>query len=77
MKLPNKPSVMRLLPLLLVVSLTACASNSPKPVCECPAVPAPPSATTPQPSVGYSISVSQALKEWRAKLTATPLMPER
>ena len=77
MKLPNKLSATRLLPLLLAASLTACASNSPKPACACPQVPAPPSATTPQPSVGYSISVSELLKEWRAKLTATPLMPER
>ncbi len=76
MKPPNKPNATRLLPLLLAASLTACAHNSPKPACECPAAPAPPSVSTPAPLQPYSTSVEALLKTWRELLTATPLMPE-
>lgn len=61
--------------LLLVLSVTGCATNSPPPPSACPVLPAVPSVTTPQPSTTYSDSVRQHLSNWRAKLTATPLTP--
>jgi len=59
--------------LLLVLSVTACAHNSPPPPCSCPALPAPPSVTMQQPSQDYSISAQALIKTWREKLRATPL----
>lgn len=67
---------MRVLLVLLVVSLTACAHNSTKPESASRPAVALPSETTPQPSTPYSAAVQQLLKEWREMLTATPLTPE-
>lgn len=63
------------LPMLLfcVLSVTACAHNSPPPPCSCPALPAPPYVTMQQPSQDYSISAQALLREWREMLKATPL----
>lgn len=65
-------------PLLLVLSLSGCATKSPlPPPVVCPPLPSPPSETTPQPSQPYSESVSQSLKGWQKRLMDTPLIPER
>lgn len=65
----------RLMLIVLALSLTACATNSPPPSVTCPAPPAMPSAATPQPSTTYSDSAREQLRKWRDKLTATPLTP--
>lgn len=66
------------LPMLLfcVLSVTACAHNSPPPPCSCPALPAHPSVTMQQPSQDYSISAQALIKTWRDKLKATPLLSD-
>ena len=63
------------LPMLLfcVLSVTACAHNSPPPPCSCPSLPALPSVSTQQPSQDYSISAQALLRQWREMLKATPL----
>lgn len=62
--------------LLLALSVTACAHNSPPPPCSCPSLPALPSVTMQQPSQDYSISAQELLKTWREKLKATPLLSD-
>ena len=76
-KLPNNVQKLKL-PMLLfcVLSVTACAHNSPPPPCSCPALPAPPSVTMQQPSQDYSISAQALIKTWRDKLRATPLIAD-
>ena len=66
------------LPMLLfcVLSVTACAHNSPPPPCGCPSLPALPSVSTQQPSQDYSISAQALIKTWREKLKATPLLSD-
>lgn len=67
-----------LLLMLLALSLTGCACNSPPsaPVTvEAPKLPARPPMTEPQPSQPYSESVRALLKTWRERLTATPATP--
>ena len=64
------------LPLLLVLMLSGCATKLPPPTV-CPPLPSPPSETTPQPSESYSENVSGKLKDWQKRLTDTPLIPER
>lgn len=76
-KLKNAPAKMNLWLLLPVLMLTACANNSPSPVCKCPVLPVPPSVTTPPPSVNYSVSASARIKAWQKKLQDTPLIQER
>ncbi len=68
------PFVLLLLALLL--SLTACGHNSPRPECSCPVLPAPPLLATPIPSVNYMNSVKDDLSRWRGRLTDTPLTYE-
>ena len=68
-----RPTALLLLALLL--SLTACGHNSPRPECSCPALPAAPSVLTPIPSTSYSTSVKDDLQRWRGRLTDTPLIP--
>lgn len=62
-----------LLPLLLALSVTGCATNSPPPT-QPTVVPSPPAIGTPLPSVDYSISVRRLLEEWRKKLKDTQTM---
>jgi len=66
---------MRRLPLLLALSLTACATTSPPPSQDCPRFPTKPVLTEPLPSKPYSLSVQETLKAWREKLRATPMTP--
>ena len=62
-----------LLPLLLVLSLTGCATPSPV-VIPPPVIPPPsPYLLVPEKSSGsYSDSVQRIFKEWRLKLTDSP-----
>ena len=70
-KLPCAVSAM-----LLVLSLTGCASNPPTPPVALPALPPPPSLSTPLPPVSYSLTAAEATKSWRARLMGTRLMSE-
>lgn len=64
------------LPMLLALSLTACATHSPTPAtAAAPTLPAPPPLTEPAPSQSYSEAVRALLKTWREKLTGTPATP--
>lgn len=62
--------------MLLALSLTACATNPPTPPAASLQLPPVPSLSTPLPSTSYSLSAAEAIKNWRAKLTATRLMSE-
>lgn len=64
-----------LLPLMLALSLTGCATTSPTPEHACPRFPTKPVSTEPLPSKPYSLSVQETLKAWREKLMATPMTP--
>ena len=76
MLLPNaKLSLAGIWPLLLV-SLTGCASNSATPPGASLRLPPPPSLSTPLPSVDYSLTAAEAIKNWRVKLAATRMMSE-
>ena len=71
---PKLPAVM---PMLLVLSLTGCATPSPQPVAVCPANPPPPALSEPMPAVSYSLGAQQRIQTWRQSLTATPTTPAR
>ncbi|MEN6304210.1 MAG: hypothetical protein ABFD96_15870 [Armatimonadia bacterium] len=63
----------QLLPLLLVTSLTGCATSSP--VVVQPPSPPPPSPyllAPEKPSGSYSANVQRIFKEWQQKLTDSP-----
>lgn len=62
--------------MLLVVNLTACATNCPKLPAESLTLPPPPSLSTPLPSVNYSLSAAESERSSRAKLMGTRLMSE-
>ena len=61
---------------LLLVSLPGCASNSATPPGASLQLPPPPSLSTPLPSVDYSLTAAEAIKNWRARQMATRLMSE-
>ena len=61
---------------LLLVSLMGCASNSAAPPAASLQLPPPPSLSTPLPSVDYSLTAAETIKNWRGKLTATRMMSE-
>lgn len=70
------PRQTRRLPLLLALSLSACAQHCPPPTSALPLLPSPPSVTTPQPQTPYSQTWSELVQKSRARLLATPLMSE-
>ena len=74
MLLPNAKLSLAVIWPLLLVSLTGCASNSATPPGASLQLPPPPSLSTPLPSVDYSLTAAEAIKNWRAKLTATQVM---
>ena len=76
MLLPNAKLSLAAIWALLLVSLTGCASNSAPPPGASLQLPPPPSLSTPLPSVDYSLTAAEAIKNWRAKLTATRMMSE-
>ena len=76
MPLPNAKLSLAVIWTLLLVSLTGCASNSATPPGASLQLPPPPSLSTPLPSVGYSLTAAEAIKNWRVKLTATRMMSE-
>ena len=76
MLLPNAKLSLAVTWPLLLVSLTGCASNSATPPGASLQLPPPPSLSTPLPSVDYSLTAAEAIKNWRGKLTATRMMSE-
>ena len=69
----NRP--LALLLLALGLSVTGCATTSQPPSVICPVLPPAPALSEPPPSVPYSTSAQQNIKNWREKLKATPAMP--
>jgi hypothetical protein len=71
--MPMKNARQLLLPLVLTLSLTACASKSkPTPAVQAPQIPAPPQELMePLPSQSYSDSVRELLSTWAKKLTGS------
>lgn len=61
---------------LLVLNLTACASNCPTPPASSLTLPPPPSLSTPLPSVNYSLSAAESERSTQKKLMGTRLMSE-
>jgi len=57
-----------------VLSLTACASNPQMPPADLPALPPPPSLSTPLPSTPYMTTAAQRMGTWQQRLQATQLM---
>ena len=76
MPLPNAKLSLAVIWTLLLVSLMGCASKSAAPPAASLQLPPPPSLSTPLPSVDYSLTAAEAIKNWRAKLTATRMMSE-
>lgn len=73
---PVKPLCSAMLP-ALALCLTACASKPPTPPAALPmALPPPPSLSTPLPSVSYSLTAAEAIRQWRQRQMATRLMRE-
>lgn len=71
----NSAQKLKLLaPLLLAVTLTACATRSPPQAAACPTLPTPPALSTELPLVDYSISAQRSIKSWEKKLTSTQLL---
>lgn len=68
---PCAPLLRAAMPMLLVLSLTACATSSPPPVAVCPANPQPPALSEPMPAQTYSLSAQQLIKGWRKLLTGS------
>lgn len=62
--------------MLLVLSVTGCAHNSPKLPEESLQLPPAPALSTPLPSVSYSITAAETIKSWREKQMGTRLMRE-
>lgn len=56
--------------------LTACAHNCPTRPAESLMLPPPPSLSTPLPSVDYSLTAAETIKEWQQRLRDTRLMSE-
>lgn len=71
--MPSTPTnaALRLLPLLLAASLTACATRSPS-VVPPAAIPIPPAELMEPESESYSERVQQTLRDWAEKLTGSP-----
>lgn len=69
----DRPAARRLMPLLLALSLSACAATSAPPLPVRPAqIPPPPSELmTPEPSGTYSDAVRELLRQWLQRLTAS------
>lgn len=63
--------------LLLLLSVTGCATTTPNCPNVSPELPAPPLTSTPQPQQPYLKSAQENISKWRALLKATPLTPER
>ena len=74
---PCAPLLRAAMPMLLVLSLTGCATPSTPAVAVCPANPPAPALSEPMPPVSYSLSAEQRIKTWRQSLTATPATPAR
>lgn len=60
----------------LALSLTACASKPATQPVASPQLPPAPSLSTPIPSLSYSLTAAEVIKQWRLRLTDTVLMRE-
>lgn len=58
--------------LLLLVTVTGCATSSPQSAPVCPTLPPPPALTMPTASPSYSANASTNIKRWRSMLTDSP-----
>jgi len=56
---------------ICTLSLTACASNPQMPPADLPALPPPPSLSTPLPSVSYLTIAGVRMESWQRKLQGT------
>ena len=56
------------------LSLTACASNPQMPPADLPALPPPPSLSTPLPSTPYTTTAARHMENWQKRLQDTLLM---
>ena len=74
MALKNKRAHCAVIVTLLSLSLMGCASNCPKLPADSLTLPPPPSESTPQPQVTYSLSAAESERTTRAKLMGTRLM---
>lgn len=70
----RKSNGCRLMLMVPVLLLAACASNSPRVEVASPRLPLPPSLTTPMPSQTYSESARLDIQRWQERLTGTQLM---
>ena len=61
---------------LLALSLTACATKPQTLPADSPALPPPPSLSTPLPLISYSLSAAEVIKAWRRRQMGTRLMSE-
>ena len=74
---PSRSKQLRkLLLIALAVSVTACASNCPKPSSDLLTLPPPPSSSTPEPSEKYSDSAASDTRSWQSELMDTQLMQQ-
>ena len=60
--------------IMLALSLTGCAHNSPSP-CPEQKLPPVPALTEPIPPESYSLRAQQSFKAWQERLIATPVTP--
>ncbi len=67
-KLKSAPNKTRLLLLLPVALLTACAHSSPVPIATSPTLPTPPAPSTPAPQQSYSERAQQDIATWQQQL---------
>lgn len=70
------PSFLAVTVMLLAPSLTGCASRPQALPADSPALPPPPSLSTPLPSISYSLSAAEVIKAWRRRQMGTRLMSE-
>ena len=74
---PCAPLLRAAMPMLLGLSLTACATPPAPPVAVCPANPPAPALSEPIPQGSYSERVRLKLKSWHESLTPTQTTPAR
>ena len=68
---PCAPLLRAAMPMLLGLSLTACATPPAPPVAVCPANPPAPALSEPMPPVSYSLSAQELINGWRKSLTGS------
>ena len=76
LKMPRLPEVwvFGVIAIVLMLSLTGCATRLPA-LCPEQVLPPVPALTEPIPPESYSLRAQQSLSKWEASLTATPVTP--